>query len=106
VRAVHDDAQAAQRLAGGQRGEQVVQVALGRVGGLADPAEAGRGDALGAAGAVRACCGAGGGQAGLDLVLDGVGQLDAAAGEELDPVVGGGSGKMNRERRPAPCSAR
>ena len=62
----------------GHRGQQVVEVALGLGGGVSHPAEA-RGQVATPPGRHP--------QVRLDLVLDRVGQLEAAAPEELDPVV-------------------
>ncbi len=85
VRAVGDDLQALQRgrlgfvrANGGDGGHQMVDVQVRGCGGVvADAAHAGAGRAL----PVLA-------EHGLDVVFLGVGQLEAAAGEELDAVVG------------------
>ena len=90
VRAVHDDSQPLQRRMARRRrvqgGEQVVEVGLVGGVGVGHPAEPGRGRLPGIR-ARRAV--AHGVQRGLDLVFGLVGQLDAAAAEELDPVVRG-----------------
>ncbi len=76
VGAVDDDAQAVQP--GRNGGEQMVEVALRRVVGVADPADRGAG---------RTPDQRPGIDGGLDLGLDVVGQLLPAAGEQLDAVV-------------------
>ena len=75
VGGVHDDAQAGQ--VGGHGVDEVVDVVLVRHGlALDDPADpSARGELVDRA------------EQGLDLVLDGVGELVAAAGEELDAIV-------------------
>ncbi len=75
VGAVDDDAQTVEPVR--QRGEQVLDVHLGALGVVGDATDA----RAGRAGPLLA-------QARLDRVLDVVGQLVTAAGEELDAVVG------------------
>ena len=77
VRAVEDDLDAVQADRGADAVDEVRDVGLDEGEVVADPADA----ATGRAGPRLA-------EPGLDRVLDGVVELDAAAGEELDPVVG------------------
>ncbi len=74
VRAVDDHAQAVEAVR--DRLQQVGDVAVERVGDVVDPADARAGRAGGRGGDLR-----------LDLVLDDVGQLVPARGEQLDAVV-------------------